>query len=91
MTPTARGNRGFRTRGTGPRLIRPKWTEDMSDLRDAAMSSKAWPFEEARKLVRRYESRIYNYGLRLTGNASDAMDLTQDVFLGVFRNLQGRV
>ncbi|WP_372605447.1 lysine--tRNA ligase [Actibacterium sp.] len=27
----------------------------MSDLRDAAMSSKAWPFEEARKLAKRYE------------------------------------
>ncbi|ARE41508.1 Lysyl-tRNA synthetase (class I) [Rhodovulum sp. P5] len=27
----------------------------MSDLRDAAMSSKAWPFEEARKLLKRVE------------------------------------
>ena len=27
----------------------------MSDLRDAAMSSKAWPFEEARRLLKRYE------------------------------------
>jgi lysyl-tRNA synthetase class 1 len=26
----------------------------MSDLRDAAMNSKAWPFEEARKLVKRF-------------------------------------
>lgn len=26
----------------------------MSNLRDAAMQSKAWPFEEARKLVKRY-------------------------------------
>ncbi|MGJ8585882.1 MAG: lysine--tRNA ligase [Marinosulfonomonas sp.] len=26
----------------------------MSNLRDAAMNSKAWPFEEARKLVKRY-------------------------------------
>ena len=26
----------------------------MSDLRDAAQSSKAWPFEEARKLLKRY-------------------------------------
>ncbi len=26
----------------------------MSDLRDLAMKSKAWPFEEARKLVKRY-------------------------------------
>ena len=28
----------------------------MTTLRDAAMSSKAWPFEEARRLLKRYES-----------------------------------
>jgi lysyl-tRNA synthetase class 1 len=28
----------------------------MSELREAAMKSKAWPFEEARKLVKRYAS-----------------------------------
>ena len=39
------------------------------------------------KLVKRYEGKIYNHGLRLTGNASDAMDLMQEVFLGVYRNL----
>ncbi|MCR9147327.1 MAG: lysine--tRNA ligase [Rhodobacteraceae bacterium] len=27
----------------------------MSELRDAAMSSKAWPFEEARRVLKRYE------------------------------------
>jgi lysyl-tRNA synthetase class 1 len=27
----------------------------MSDLRDAAMQSKAWPFEEARRVLKRYE------------------------------------
>ncbi|MEQ9178939.1 MAG: lysine--tRNA ligase, partial [Nitratireductor sp.] len=27
----------------------------MSDLRDAAMTSKAWPFEEARRVLKRYE------------------------------------
>ncbi|SER71236.1 lysyl-tRNA synthetase, class I [Tranquillimonas rosea] len=27
----------------------------MSDLRDAAMRSKAWPFEEARRVLKRYE------------------------------------
>jgi lysyl-tRNA synthetase class 1 len=27
----------------------------MSDLRDAAMSAKAWPFEEARRILKRYE------------------------------------
>ncbi|MCV6823570.1 MULTISPECIES: lysine--tRNA ligase [Halocynthiibacter] len=29
----------------------------MSDLRDAAMSSKAWPFEEARRVLKRYEKQ----------------------------------
>jgi len=27
----------------------------MSDIRDAAMSSKAWPFEEARRVLKRYQ------------------------------------
>ena len=27
----------------------------MSDLRDAAMNSKAWPFEEARRVLKRYD------------------------------------
>ena len=27
----------------------------MSDMRDAAMSSKAWPFEEARRVLKRYQ------------------------------------
>lgn len=45
-------------------------------------SSHAWE-----KLVKRYEGRVYNHGLRLTGNPSDAMDLMQEVFLGVYRNL----
>ncbi len=27
----------------------------MTDLRDAAMTSKAWPFEEARRVLKRYE------------------------------------
>ncbi len=29
----------------------------MSDLREAAMSSKAWPFEEARRVLKRYEKK----------------------------------
>ena len=58
--------------------------DDDSDLIAAALrgSSFAW-----NSLVQRYEKRIYNMGLRLTGNPSDAMDLMQDVFLGVYRNL----
>jgi len=50
----------------------------------AALNGSAYAWE---KLVRRYESKIYNQGLRLMGNRSDAMDLLQEVFLGVYRNL----
>ncbi|MCY4264048.1 MAG: RNA polymerase sigma factor [Gammaproteobacteria bacterium] len=50
----------------------------------AALRGSAYAWE---KLVKHHESRIYNLGLRLTGNSSDAMDLTQEVFLGVYRNL----
>ena len=37
--------------------------------------------------MQRYEGRIYNLGYRLGGNSDDAMDLMQEVFLGVYRNL----
>lgn len=50
----------------------------------AALNGSAYAWE---KLVKRYESQIFNYSVRLTGNSSDAMDLTQEVFLGVYRNL----
>lgn len=38
-------------------------------------------------LVKRYEALVYNYCLRMTFNPSDAMDLMQEVFLAVYRNL----
>jgi len=58
--------------------------DDDDALIAAALKGSAYAWE---KLVRRYENRIYNHGLRLTGNQSDAMDLMQEVFLGVYRNL----
>jgi len=45
-------------------------------------SARAWD-----NLVRRHETQVYNFSLRLTGNPADALDLMQDVFLGVYRNL----
>ena len=38
-------------------------------------------------LVSRYEKGIYNYALRMVNNPADAMDLMQDVFVALFRNL----
>lgn len=39
------------------------------------------------KLVRRHETMVYNYCLRMTRNTSDARDLLQEVFLSVYRHL----
>lgn len=47
-------------------------------------NNRAWD-----KLITRYEKKIYNYGLRMTGNPDDALDLMQEVFLSVYRNLSG--
>ncbi|MBN1515838.1 sigma-70 family RNA polymerase sigma factor [Candidatus Sumerlaeota bacterium] len=38
-------------------------------------------------LVRRYQDRVYNTALRLIGNADDAADITQEVFLNCFRKI----
>lgn len=45
-------------------------------------SAQAWDM-----LVTRHEKRVYNYALRMTMNPDDALDLMQDVFVSVFRNL----
>lgn len=39
------------------------------------------------KIVKRYEKAVYNYGIRMTGNTEDALDLMQEVFISVYRNL----
>ena len=57
--------------------------EDQALVAAAVKGSKqAWI-----DLVARYESRIYNQALRLTGNSADALDLMQEVFLGIYKNL----
>jgi RNA polymerase sigma-70 factor (ECF subfamily) len=47
-------------------------------------SNSAWT-----SLVKRYEKRVYNYALRMVGHPDDALDLMQEVFMGVYRNLPG--
>ncbi|REL27870.1 RNA polymerase sigma factor [Thalassotalea euphylliae] len=38
-------------------------------------------------LVKRYERGIYNYAYRMVNHPDDAMDLMQDIFIAVYRNL----
>jgi RNA polymerase sigma-70 factor (ECF subfamily) len=56
---------------------------------DEALISKALDGSQRswERLVRRHETMVYNYCLRMTRNTSDARDLLQEVFLSVYRHL----
>ncbi|MES2625679.1 MAG: sigma-70 family RNA polymerase sigma factor [Pseudomonadota bacterium] len=45
-------------------------------------SQRSWE-----RLVRRHETMVYNYCVRMTRDSSDAGDLLQEVFLAVYRHL----
>ncbi|HVV74085.1 MAG TPA: sigma factor, partial [Verrucomicrobiae bacterium] len=54
---------------------------------ELAVRSQAGCLESFEQLVRTYESRVFNFLRRLTGNEHDAEDLTQETFLKAFRGL----
>lgn len=45
-------------------------------------SQRSWE-----RLVRRHETMVYNYCVRMTRDSGDASDLLQEVFLSVYRHL----
>ncbi|MBY6351848.1 RNA polymerase sigma factor SigE [Rhodococcoides corynebacterioides] len=53
------------------------------DATGDATSMPSWD-----ELVREHGDRVYRLAYRLSGNAQDAEDLTQDTFIRVFRSLQ---
>lgn len=57
-----------------------------TDLVQAIQSGQIDRFPE---LVQRYERALYNFGLKMCGEAQDAEDVVQDTFLNVFRYLKG--
>ena len=40
------------------------------------------------ELIQRYEQALYNFGMKICGQPSDAEDLVQDTFINVFRYLK---
>lgn len=61
--------------------------EDTDLIRQARVAGRG-AVEAYNLLVSRWEKRVYNYLLRITGNREDALDLTQDVFLKAYQNLR---
>jgi RNA polymerase sigma factor (sigma-70 family) len=54
----------------------------LSDMPQAEWAPPTWE-----EIVREHGPRVYRLAYRLTGNRHDAEDLTQDVFVRVFRSL----
>lgn len=55
--------------------------------RRASAAEPAWVPPTWEEVVRDHGARVYRLAYRLTGNPHDAEDLTQEVFLRVFRSL----
>ncbi|NLE96451.1 MAG: RNA polymerase sigma factor SigE [Propionibacterium sp.] len=55
-------------------------------MADAA-THEQWVAPTWQELVRDYSDQVYRLALRLTGNPHDAEDLTQDVFVRVFKSI----
>ncbi len=52
-----------------------------------ALPSDPWVTPSWDEVVQKHSARVYRLAYRLTGNRHDAEDLTQDVFVRVFRSL----
>ena len=55
----------------------------------APAAAPEWTPPSWDELVRQHSARVYRLAYRLTGNMHDAEDLTQEVFVRVFRSLPG--
>jgi RNA polymerase sigma-70 factor (ECF subfamily) len=58
-----------------------------ADAAPVAIDEAAWTPPSWDEVVREHADRVYRLAYRLTGNAHDAEDLTQETFIRVFRSL----
>ena len=62
-------------------------TAGTSEVPGGAEQHEAWEPPSWDEVVRLHSARVYRLAYRLTGNPHDAEDLTQEVFVRVFRSL----
>src|SRR5687767_5628629 len=68
---------------------RTPWGKErpMTDLDSTPDRAEVWEPPSWEDVVTQHSARVYRLAYRLTGNPHDAEDLTQDVFVRVFRSL----
>jgi RNA polymerase sigma-70 factor (ECF subfamily) len=62
-------------------------TKRTSEPGATVASAEEWQAPSWDEIVRQHSGRVYRLAYRLTGNPHDAEDLTQEVFVRVFRSL----
>jgi RNA polymerase sigma-70 factor (ECF subfamily) len=70
--------------GAEVRPLEQDLPQDWTELAQRCMDGDSGAWAE---MVRTHQKRVYGLCYRFTGNASDAEDLTQDVFLKIYSNL----
>jgi RNA polymerase sigma factor (sigma-70 family) len=69
------------------RPAQPERTADDAHDGQASTEHTQWHLPTWEDIVRIHSARVYRLAYRLTGNPHDAEDLTQEVFVRVFRSL----
>jgi RNA polymerase sigma-70 factor (ECF subfamily) len=75
------------TGASGDAGQRPEPAPEHSEMAEFSDGSAAWDPPAWDEVVREHSGRVYRLAYRLTGNRPDAEDLTQEVFVRVFRAL----
>ena len=71
-------------------MTEPNQTQKIVDADNKLVKAiQSGQIERFPELVERYERVLYNFGLKMCGEAQDAEDVVQDTFLNVFRYLKG--
>ena len=64
---------------------------EQADPAEEAAEAAGWTPPTWEAVVRDHSARVYRLAYRLTGNSHDAEDLTQEVFVRVFRSLDSYI
>jgi RNA polymerase sigma factor (sigma-70 family) len=86
-TICAPGGRSYRSRPLRRGLLLGALTR--KDDVPVSAAASTWQPPSWDEVVREHSARVYRLAYRLTGNQHDAEDLTQDVFIRVFKSLDG--
>jgi RNA polymerase sigma factor (sigma-70 family) len=72
---------------SGPAVCDPEAVSEPAVHPEASEPEVAWVAPTWEQVVRDHSARVYRLAYRLSGNAQDAEDLTQETFVRVFRSL----